>query len=227
MQDTSIPIAFAAGFLTYFSPCILPLIPAYITYITGTTLEEELQDKKLFALSRTLGFVLGFTIIFMIFGILAGFVGQAFIRYRNVLTKIGGIIIVLFGLNMVGLLKLEFLNKQRNVRSPKEVKNWFSSILMGMAFAAGWTPCIGPVLGTILIYVGTTATVSKGIILLLAYSIGLAIPFLLTALLINQFSKFLMKSEKVLPYIVKISGVVIIVVGVLIVFNKLNFLAYF
>lgn len=225
MPDVSIPVALGAGFLSFFSPCILPLIPAYITYITGTTIEEELKDKKLFALIRTLGFVIGFSIIFIIFGLSAGLIGQTFYRYKNTLTRIGGAIIIVFGLNMMGILKLSFLNKQTGIKAPKTVNSWFSSILMGMVFATGWTPCIGAVLGTILVYAGTTTTVLKGFYLLLAYSIGMAIPFLLTALLINQFAKLLVKIEGILPYVMKLSGIIIVALGILMVLNKMYLLS--
>ncbi len=224
MTDVSLPIAFSAGFLSFFSPCILPLIPAYITYITGTTVEDELEGKKMFAVSRTLGFVIGFTIIFMIMGVSASFVGKVFDEYKEIFTRVSGILITVFGLNMMGILKLSILNKELRFKLPK-ITSWFSSILMGMAFAAGWTPCIGAVLGSILLYAGTTATVSKGVYLLLAYSIGLAIPFILTALLINQFNAFLAKSEKVMPYITKISGLIIVILGVLIFFNRVYIIA--
>lgn len=224
MTDISLIIAFGAGLLSFFSPCVLPLIPAYITYITGTTMEEELKDRRLFALSRTLGFVLGFTIIFMIMGISASFIGKFFVRYRQVFTRFSGLLIIGFGLNMMGILKLNFLNKERRFKLPK-ITNWFSSTLMGMAFAAGWTPCIGTVLGTILLYAGTTSTVSTGTYLLLTYSLGLAVPFIITSLLINQFSKILLKSEKVVPYIMKIGGIIIITLGILIFFNKMYLIA--
>lgn len=225
MIDVSIPIAFSAGIFSFLSPCVLPLIPAYITYITGTTFEEELANRKFLAVSRTLGFVIGFTIIFMIMGVSASLVGQMFIKYKSIFTRISGILIIFFGLNMMGF-KFEFLNREKRVRIPK-ITNWFSSILMGMAFAAGWTPCIGSVLATILIYAGTTATLSKGFYLLLSYSIGLAIPFILTALLINQFSKFLIKFEKIIPYIMRISGVIVVSFGVLIFLNKIYLISNF
>ena len=224
MTDVSLSIAFSAGFLSFFSPCVLPLIPAYITYITGTTVEDELEGKKMFAVSRTLGFVLGFTIIFMIMGVSASFVGKIFNEFKDIFVKVSGILIVVFGLNMMGILKLNILNKEIRFKLPK-ITSWFSSTLMGMAFAAGWTPCIGAVLGSILLYAGTTATVSKGVYLLLAYSIGLAIPFLLTALLINQFNAFLVKSEKVMPYITKARGLIIIILGILIFFNRVYIIA--
>lgn len=224
MPDLSVSAALIAGIVSFFSPCVLPLIPAYITYITDTALEEELEDKKMLALSRTLGFVLGFTIIFMIMGVSASFIGRIFRVYKTQFLRISGILIIGLGLNMIGLLNLNFLSKGSKIKMPK-ITSWFSSVLVGMAFAAGWTPCAGAVLGTILLLAGSTGTVTTGVFLLLAYSIGLAIPFILTALLISKFGKFLAKSEKVLPYINKIGGIIVIVLGLLIFFNKIYLIA--
>lgn len=224
MTDVSMSAAFIAGLLSFFSPCVLPLIPAYITYITGTALEEELEDRKLLALTRTLGFVLGFTIIFMIMGISASFLGRMFRVYKTQFSKVSGILIIGLGLNMMGILNLNFLNKGRKVKLPK-ITSWFSSVFVGMAFAAGWTPCVGAVLGTILLLAGSTGTVSAGFFLLLFYSLGLAIPFILTALLISKFGRLLSRSEKILPYITKIGGLVVLVLGLLILFNKMYLIA--
>ncbi|SDY71204.1 cytochrome c-type biogenesis protein [Proteiniborus ethanoligenes] len=224
MTDISISAALIAGIVSFFSPCVLPLIPAYITYITDTALEEELEDRKLLALSRTLGFVLGFTIIFMIMGVSASFIGRLFRVYKTQFLKISGILIIGLGLNMIGVLNLNFLSKGGKIKMPR-ITSWFSSVLVGMAFAAGWTPCAGAVLGTILILAGSTGTVTTGVLLLLAYSIGLAIPFILTALLISKFGRFLAKSEKVLPYINKIGGIIVIALGLLMFFNKIYLIA--
>ncbi|WP_406243749.1 cytochrome c biogenesis CcdA family protein [Tissierella carlieri] len=227
LGNVSIPIAFGAGFLSFFSPCILPLIPAYIMYITGVNVEDELEKKRLFALTRTIGFVIGFTIIFMIMGTSASFLGKLFIRNKEVFSKISGGIIILFGLNMMGILKLKFLNFERRTKAPKKIINWFSSVLMGMAFAAGWTPCFGPVLGSILMYAGGTATVSKGVYLLLIYSIGMALPFILTALFINTFTRFMNKADKFLKYMPIISGFIMVVFGLLVFFNKMMSISRF
>ncbi|MEW8974368.1 MAG: cytochrome c biogenesis protein CcdA [Tissierellaceae bacterium] len=220
VKDVPLSIAFSAGFLSFFSPCILPLIPAYIMYLTGSTMEEEIQEKRLFAFTRTLGFVIGFTIIFMIMGTSASFLGKLFIRNKELFAKISGILIVIFGLNMMGILKLNFLNREKRVAAPKKIKNWFSSILMGMAFAAGWTPCFGPALASILIYAGGTDTISKGIFLLLVYSIGMAIPFILTALFINVFVNLMNKAERFIVYLPKIGGFIMVIFGLLVFFNK-------
>ncbi|WP_040356114.1 cytochrome c biogenesis CcdA family protein [Schnuerera ultunensis] len=220
LGNVSLPIAFGAGFLSFFSPCILPLIPVYIMYMTGVNLESEMEERRLIALTRTTGFVIGFTIIFMIMGTSASFIGKIFIRNKEIFSKVSGALIVIFGLNMMGIIKFRFLNMEKKMKAPKKVSNWFSSILMGMAFAAGWTPCFGPVLASILIYAGGAATVSKGIYLLFIYSVGMAIPFLLTALFINVFSKFLEKMEKVMVYIPKIGGLIMVIFGMLVFFNK-------
>ena len=219
--DVSLPIAFGAGFLSFFSPCLLPMIPAYIMYITGVDMEDDLSKVRMTALMRTLGFVLGFTAIFMIMGSSASFLGRAFIQNKEIFFRISGILIILVGLNMMGVLNLKFLGMEKRVKSPKKVTSWFSSILMGMAFAAGWTPCFGPVLASILVFAGTSATVSKGVLLLFIYSVGMAIPFLLTALFINVFIKWLARAEKFLKYMPYISGIILVIFGVLIFFDKM------
>ena len=219
--DVSLPIAFGAGFLSFFSPCLLPMIPAYIMYITGVDMEDDLSKVRMTALMRTLGFVLGFTVIFMIMGSSASFLGRAFIQNKTIFFRISGILIILFGLNMMGVLNLKFLGMEKRVKSPKKVTSWFSSILMGMAFAAGWTPCFGPVLASILVFAGTSATVSKGVLLLFIYSVGMAVPFVLTALFINVFIKWLAKAEKFLKYMPYVSGIILVIFGLLIFFDKM------
>lgn len=221
-ENVSLPIAFFAGFLSFFSPCILPMIPVYIMYITGINVEDELDKKKLFALTRTLGFVLGFTIIFMIMGTSASFIGKIFVRNKDIFSKVSGVLIFLFGLKMTGLINFNFLNRTKKVASPKKITNWISSVALGMAFAAGWTPCFGPVLASILIYAGGSSTVGTGVYLLLVYSIGMAIPFILTALFINQFSAFMRKTEKIMKYVPIISGVIMIIFGILVFFDKVK-----
>lgn len=223
-KEVSFLVAFGAGFLSFLSPCIIPLIPAYIMYMTGTYTEEELNKRKFYALYRTLGFVLGFTIIFVILGLSASSIGQTnfFKQNREVIAKISGFLILLFGLNMIGIFKISLLNKEYKFKAPSKIKRWFSPTLMGMAFAAGWTPCFGPILGTIILYAGTQGTLIKGIYLLLAYSIGLGIPFILTSLFINVFTRLIKKSNKVLPIISKISGIILIIFGLAIIFGQIS-----
>lgn len=220
LGDVSIPIAFGAGFLSFFSPCILPMIPVYIMYMTGTSIESELYERRIKALNRTIGFVIGFTVIFMIMGTSASLIGRFFVRNRYLFSKISGILIIIFGLNMMGILKFKLLDMERRVSNPKSINNWFSSILMGMAFASGWTPCFGPVLGSILVMASGTDTVFNGVFLLLVYSIGMGIPFILTALFINIFSKFLERAEKIMIYLPKVGGLIMVIFGILVFFNK-------
>lgn len=220
-NDVSLPIAFGAGFLSFFSPCVLPMIPAYIMYITGASVESDVSSKRMLALTRTLAFILGFTIVFVIMGSSATLIGKVFIRNKDIFSKISGLVIIVFGLNMMGIVNLRFMNFNKRVAAPKKIVNWFSSMLMGMAFAAGWTPCFGPVLASILIYAGGAATISKGIILLLVYSIGMGVPFILTALFINEFDKLLARTDKYLKYIPKISGIIMVIFGLLVFFNKI------
>ena len=220
LRDVSIPIAFWAGLISFFSPCLLPMIPAYIMYITGVNMEDELQKRRLLAIVRTLAFVLGFTIIFMIMGTSAGFLGKIFAQNKNIFTKVSGLLIILFGLNMMGVLKLNILNMEKRMSAPKRITNWFSSLLMGMAFAAGWTPCFGPVLASILLYASGSATVSKGIFLLFIYSLGMAIPFLLTAVFINVFVRLMERADRFMKYLPMISGIIMVIFGVLVFFNK-------
>lgn len=219
-SNVSLFMALGAGFLSFFSPCILPLIPVYIMYMTGVSMEDELENRRILALGRTFGFVTGFTIIFMIMGTSASFLGKIFLRNKEVFAKVSGFLIIVFGLNMMGILKFSFLNMGGNLKVPKKMTNWFSSVLMGMAFAAGWTPCFGPVLGSILIYAGGSETLSKGIYLLLVYSIGMAIPFMLTALFINTFNRMMIKAEKFINYVPKIGGLIMVIFGILVFFNK-------
>lgn len=221
VENVSLSIAFGAGVLSFFSPCILPLIPAYIMYITGISVRNELSKNKILVLTRTIGFVIGFTIIFMIMGTSASFLGRIFVRNKEIFSKISGMLIILFGLKMMGILNLQFLDMQKKLKINVKTTNWIGSILMGMAFAVGWTPCFGPVLASILIYAGSSDTVSKGIYLLLTYSIGMAIPFILTALFIDIFSKVFNRTKKIMIYIPKVCGVIMVVFGVLMFLNKL------
>jgi len=216
--DVSYLAALAAGFLSFFTPCILPMIPAYIMFITGSALEEDVVNNRKLAVGRTLLFVLGFTIIFIIMGTSASLVGQMFNRNRIVFTKLSGAIIVFFGLILAGFVKSPF--KSGGIRMPKGLSGSAGALVMGMAFAAGWTPCFGPVLAGILVLAGASSSISKGILLLLTYSVGMGIPFLLTALFINVFVSLLQKMERVVPVILKIGGTIMIIFGLLIFFDK-------
>ncbi|HOK63420.1 MAG TPA: cytochrome c biogenesis protein CcdA [Soehngenia sp.] len=221
MTDVTSFSAFFAGLLSFFSPCLLPMIPAYIMYISGIGDLEDARDNKEIVLQRTLGFIIGFTIIFIIMGLSASFVGKIFSQNRNLFLKLSGIIIIIFGLNYMGILKFSFLGKDKRLKAPKKVNNMLSSTFMGMAFAGGWSPCFGPVLGSILFMASIDSSVLEGGILLLIYSIGMAIPFVLTALFISKFTILLSRYEKALKIIPLIGGAVLVVFGILIFFDKL------
>lgn len=221
MTDVTSFSAFFAGLLSFFSPCLLPMIPAYIMYISGIGDLEDARGNKEIVLQRTLGFIIGFTIIFIIMGLSASFVGKIFSQNRNLFLKLSGIIIIIFGLNYMGILKFSFLGKDKRLKAPKKVNNMLSSTFMGMAFAGGWSPCFGPVLGSILFMASIDSSVLEGGILLLIYSIGMAIPFVLTALFISKFTILLSRYEKALKIIPLIGGAVLVVFGILIFFDKL------
>ena len=224
MKDVSILVAFLAGITSFISPCILPLVPAYISYITGSTAQKK---NRLFTVIRAVGFVIGFSIIFVLMGASASYIGKLFAQHKLLFTRISGILIIIFGLHMTGIWQLKFLYREARFEGPKQATNWFGSIVMGMAFAAGWTPCVGTVLGSILLYAGASATLGKGIILLVSYSLGLGIPFILTALFINQFTKHSNKFNKYTPIVSKISGIVMIIFGGLLFTNQIQQLSRF
>ena len=217
----SLLLAFSAGLLSFLSPCVLPLVPAYITYITGSTVAELSSGKaRLNTLQKSLGFVLGFSLVFIIMGASITSIGKLLIGNMNVFRKIGGALIVLFGIHITGIFKIKtFYYEKRLVPFEKLRKN-ISSVFIGMAFAAGWTPCVGPILASILIYAGSMETITMGILLLTAYSLGLAIPFILTAYAIGSFSEYFRRISKHLSIISMISGILLILMGILIFTNK-------
>ncbi|WP_026477149.1 cytochrome c biogenesis CcdA family protein [Alkaliphilus transvaalensis] len=223
MVDLSVLLIFLAGMVSFLSPCVLSLVPAYVGFITNN-FDEGNDIKGSFVLKRGILFVLGFSFIFVLMGASVGAIGSFFIRYRILLIRVGGLFIIAFGLKMLGLLKLSFLNKELRFKSPKVIKHGGDALLMGMAFATGWTPCVGPVLASVLLYVSTTSSIYLGILLLLVYSIGMAVPFLITALTISGFQRILNRYDRVLPIISKIGGVVMIFVGILIFTNRLSVL---
>ncbi len=229
MAEVTILIAFVAGLVSFLSPCILPLIPAFIAYLSGTSLNELKQNKakaRLHIFTNTVFFVLGFAVVFSLIGVLLNSVLQS-IAYdlRIWLSRIGGIIIIGFGLYLLGILKLPFLDVEHKIKVKKFKYSYPTSFVFGVAFAAGWTPCIGVILGSIL----TLAITSPGVAfnLLLAYSIGLGIPFLLTGAFIAQASSFIQKIGPALRYFNIVMGVVLIILGILVFTNQLPQLASF
>lgn len=229
MKDISLVLAFSAGLLSFLSPCVLPLVPAYVSYLTGSAINDLTRGRaKLYTLYKAVGFTLGFSLIFIIMGLSITTIGKYFDRYQDYIRIIGGILVIIFGLHLSGLIKIKYLYYEKRLKEPGKLGSGASSILLGMAFATGWTPCIGPILASILIYAGSMATIYKGVLLLTAYSVGLAVPFIFTALAIESFSKQFRKISKHMPLISAISGLLVVAVGLIILFDKfLRFSSYF
>ncbi|RII31849.1 cytochrome c biogenesis protein CcdA [Clostridium chromiireducens] len=228
MKDISILLAFSAGLLSFLSPCVLPLVPAYISYLTGSSIEELKNGKtKLFTLYKSFGFVLGFSIIFILMGVSITSLGKLLITHKDLFRKIGGTLIIVFGLHTIGVFKIKLFYREKRFLYFDKIKGPFSSVIMGMAFATGWTPCIGPILSSILIYATSMDSIGKGVVLLIIYSIGLAVPFILTALAIESFTEQFKKFSKYLPTISIISGILMIIMGIMIFTNKLAILSQY
>lgn len=225
-NNVSIMVAFSAGLLSFLSPCVLPLVPAYMSYLTGSSIAtaENGQDKVK-VLKRSLGFVIGFSIIFILMGASITLLGKIFLQNQQWLRKAGGILIFVFGLHTIGAFKIKLLYREKRFLKHNISSDSFGSIAMGMAFAGGWTPCVGPILSSILIYAGNMETVNKGILLLVFYSLGLAVPFILSALAVSSLRKYILKYSKYLPVVSVISGVLMLIMGVLIFTNKVAILS--
>ncbi|HNR04254.1 MAG TPA: cytochrome c biogenesis protein CcdA [Bacillota bacterium] len=222
MSNISLILAFSAGLLSFLSPCVLPLVPAYITYITGSAIADLNTGRaRLYALYKSLGFVLGFSLVFIAMGASITSIGRLFAGNMNTFRKIGGTLIVLFGIHITGLFKIKTLYYEKRLVPFEKLSRNISSVFIGMAFAAGWTPCVGPILASILIYAGSMETVTMGILLLAAYSLGLAVPFILTAYAVGSFSGYFKRISGYLNTISIISGVLLILMGILIFTNKI------
>ena len=230
MLDVTItyPAAFAAGLLSFFSPCILPLIPAYFTFISGLSL-EELTGKEVGRIRRrvimaTVAFGAGFTLIFILLGASASFLGGLASRYHQVIRVIGGLLIILFGLHLTGLWRLSFLEVDKRIHLKEKPAHILGTVLVGMAFGAGWSPCIGPMLGSILILAGSEESVFQGIVLLTVYSAGLWIPFLVMSVFINFILVFLQRARRVLQFINVAAGTLLIALGIALVLDRFGML---
>ena len=218
-------VAFSAGLISFLSPCVLPLIPGYISYITGSSL-NKLIEKKNVNLIPIILFAVGFSIVFIIFGAASTFLGQVLLENSYELRIAAGLVIIIFSLHILGLINLKFLNYEKRIQT-NENNNFYSPILIGMAFAFGWTPCIGPILGSILALAATEESMSKGISLLILYSLGLALPFILSGYLIQKFLIFSKNFKKNITLISKIGGIILLITGILILTNQLQALGYY
>ena len=218
-------VAFSAGIISFLSPCVLPLIPGYISYISGTSLNELLIKKEINLLPIIL-FTFGFSIVFIFFGATATLIGQLLLKNSNELRIIAGVIIIIFSLHILKIINIKFLNYEKRIQS--EVRQgFFAPILIGMAFGFGWTPCIGPILGSILVLASTSESIVKGILLLCSYSLGLAIPFILSGYLIQKFMLVSKNIKQKINLIEKIGGSLLLLTGILITTNQLQVLGFY
>ena len=218
-------IAFGAGLISFLSPCVLPLIPGYISFISGSSLNELLTKKKINIIPLIL-FTLGFSFVFIIFGAAASYLGQVLLQNSQILRVIAGLVIIIFSLQLIGVINISFLNFEKKIYTKKNNNIWFSFIV-GMAFGFGWTPCIGPILGSILALASTEETMFKAVILLSFYSLGLAIPFILSGYLMQRFLMFSKNFKKNINIVSRIGGVILLITGILILTNQLQILGYY
>jgi len=232
MENVSLIMAFGGGLLSFFSPCVLPVIPSYVSYITGISFEDLTgeQDKgriRKVTLKNSLSFIAGFSLIFILLGASSSFLGSILSDYQDTVRKIGGVLIVVMGLYIAGILKIGFLMQDKRLHLQNKPAGLLGSFFVGTAFAAGWTPCIGPVLGSILLYASTANSVTSGIELLTAYALGLGIPFLITSLAINTALSYFKKINRYMRVVSVVSGLFLVVVGILLFTGTFNVLSQY
>ncbi|HHU77544.1 MAG: cytochrome c biogenesis CcdA family protein [Caldicoprobacterales bacterium] len=220
---------FLEGLASFLSPCVLPLIPAYMTYLTGQSAEAMSRDERArkSLIINSLAFVAGFTIVFVLLGAAATKLGSYLLRHQHSIRRISGILIILFGLFHAGWIPIRFLNYERRLQLRPERKGFLSSLLIGMGFSMGWTPCIGPILTSVLILAANAQTVSRGMLLLAVYAMGLGLPFLALSIGIRYLWKYLKIINRYMGLIKKVSGIILIIIGLMIYFNLFAILAYY
>jgi cytochrome c-type biogenesis protein len=228
MDSVSLTVAFVAGFLSFLSPCVLPLVPAYLGFVTGMSLDDlEGPKSRVRVLVPAAFFVAGFSLVFLLLGASATLAGQFFRQYQDWIARVGGIIVILFGLHLVGIFRLTPLLREKRLNLTSTPKGWFGALTAGVAFGAGWTPCIGPVLGTLLTWAAVRDTMWSAMGLLVGYSLGLAVPFLLAALATGGFLRVSRKYRHLVPVMEKASGVLLLAVGLLLVTGTFTRLSAF
>jgi cytochrome c-type biogenesis protein len=227
-EAVSFPAAFLAGFFSFLSPCVLPLIPAYFTFITGFSLEElkenhnsKIRKKVVFS---TVSFVCGFSMVFILMGASASYLGGLIYNYREAIRVVGGILIILLGIHLTGIIRIRALDFEKRIHIEKKPLHFLGTFIIGMAFGAGWSPCIGPLLGSILIIAGSQETVGQGILLLAVYSAGLALPFIIMSVFVHLLLTVIKKASRFLQYVNTTAGILLILVGLILVTNKLYLL---
>lgn len=227
MKDVSFSLAFAAGILSFLSPCVLPLVPSYITFITGVSFEDlkEGTDRKriqFLTITNSLAFIAGFSLIFITLGASSSMIGGFLLQYQDWIRYAGGVLVIFFGLFVSGIIRLDFLTQERKFHLSGKPAGYIGTFFVGMTFAAAWTPCIGPILGTILLYASSKGSAEYGFKLLAVYSLGLAVPFFISSLMFNSFLSYSAKIRKYMRGIMMVSGLVLIVFGLLLLTNNVR-----
>ena len=224
-ENVTLVAAFLAGFLSFISPCVLPLIPGYISFVSGASLDDMraggLAERRQ-VLTRSLAFVLGFSVVFIVLGASASAIGTFISGKLNILTKIAGALIIVFGLHMMGVFRLAFLDNEKRAQTQRKPTGPLGAFLVGLAFAFGWTPCIGPILAGILVVAGSQETIGEGVLLLAVYSLGLGVPFLLTSIAIDRFFSVAAAIRRHYHAIEMVSGSLLVAIGVLIFTEQLT-----
>jgi cytochrome c-type biogenesis protein len=230
-QPVSLFFAFLAGLASFFSPCILPLVPAYISFITGRSIQELTdQENKSFishkVLTDTLLFIAGFSVVFILLGGSATFMGSFLLAHQKIIKIIGGLLVIILGLQVAGVFHLPFLQYEKRISLNSKPVSFIGSFIAGVVFSAAWTPCVGPILASILVYAGTQETIGQGMALLSVYSLGLGLPFLLAGLAINLFLNLFQKIKRHIRLISFISGIILVIMGILIMTDNFHFIVF-
>ena len=223
----TLSIAFFAGLISFLSPCVLPLIPGYISYISGTSFDKINDEKRNLVIIKTIFFTLGFSFVFIALGSTASFIGRFFLVYSDVFRIMAGIIIIFFSLYLIGIFNFNFMNKDIRIFTNQYSNNLTFPFFVGAAFGFGWTPCIGPILGSILTLAAIEENINKSILLLSFYSLGLAIPFIISGILIDKFLIFSKNLKKYISTIRKVGGAILLLTGIAILTDRLQIFGFF
>lgn len=229
-ENVSLLVALSAGFISFLSPCVLPLIPSYIAFITGISIEElsqgeSLRKVRMKVIANSLMFILGFSLIFITLGASATFIGKFLYRHIRWFEIIGGGLVILLGFHFAGILRLRFLDREKKFHLKRKPLGYLGTCLVGIAFGVGWTPCVGPILGTILTMAATTQDIFKGILLLSFYSLGLGLPFFLSAVILHKFFEYFKTIRKYFKVISMVGGILLIIVGILLILGYFSTLS--
>jgi cytochrome c-type biogenesis protein len=225
-MNTTLSVAFLAGLISFLSPCVLPLIPGYISYISGTSFDKLIDKRKDLIVVKTIFFALGFSFVFIALGSTASIIGKFFLNNSNIFRIVASIIIIFFSLQLIGIINFKFLNKDIRIFTDQYSHNLAFPLLVGAAFGFGWTPCIGPILGSILALAAIEESISKSILLLSFYSLGLAIPFIISGILIDKFLFFSKSFRKYISTVTKTGGFILLLTGIAILTGQLQILGF-